>query len=332
MRNRHATLLFTLICIGLGAPVRAEGPGLQPVPIVEWKGVYGQIAARDRIPARARLGGTLVDLAVVEGDAVTAGQPIARIVDEKLAFQLSALAAQRGGLVAQLATAETDLKRGQDLLQRGVITAQGMDALRTAVDVLKGQIAALDAQSDVITQQEREGTVLAPADGRVLEVPTAKGGVVLPGETIATIAAGGTFLRLSIPERHAASLHQGDRIEVEGPDGPRSDTLSRLYPLIQNGRVLADVEMAGLPDAFIDYRILVRLPVGTRMALMVPATSLRHSAGLDFVGVAEGGATRLRAVVPGQHQVMAGVEMVEILSGLASGDHVIDPAPEAADD
>lgn len=327
MRIWYGIVLFACLLPLAGLPGRAEVPGLQPMQIVEWKGVYGQIEARDRIPARARLGGTLVDLSVVEGDAVTEGQPIARIVDEKLAFQLSALAAQRGGLAAQLGTAQTDLKRGQDLLQRGVITAQGLDALRTQVDVLNGQIAALDAQSDVITQQEKEGTVLAPAAGRVLEVPTAKGGVVLPGETIATIAAGGTFLRLSIPERHAASLHEGDKIEISGPSGAQSGTLSRIYPLIQNGRVVADVEIAGLPDTFIDARILVRLPVGTREALMVPATALRLTAGLDFVGVEADGATVMRAVVPGAHQVINGVEMVEILSGLDAGDHVLDPAP-----
>lgn len=330
MRTWPGVVLVAALSTLMAHAVLAEANGLQPRQIAEWKGVYGQIEPRDRIPARARLGGTLVDLSVVEGDAVKAGQSIARIVDEKLAFQLSALAAQRGGLAAQLGTAQTDLKRGQDLLQRGVITAQGLDALRTQVDVLNGQIAALDAQSDVITQQEKEGTVLAPSDGRVLEVPTAKGGVVLPGETIATIAAGGTFLRLSIPERHAASLHAGDRIEISGAAGTQPGTLSRIYPLIQNGRVQADVEIAGLPDSFIDARILVRLPVGTRSALMVPATALRHVAGLDFAAVEAGGATLMRAVVPGEHQTLDGVEMVEILSGLEVGDHVLDPAPAEA--
>ena len=156
----------------LATIAQAETPALQPTTITEWKAVYGQVAARDRIPARARLGGTLVDLTVVEGDLVKAGQPIGRIEDEKLAFQLSALAAQHGALDAQLANAQTELARGENLLKQGVTTAQGLDALRTQVDVLKGQIAALDAQAEVIGQQVKEGTILAPADGRVLDIST----------------------------------------------------------------------------------------------------------------------------------------------------------------
>ena len=306
----------------------AQTLALQPTTITEWKAVYGQVEARDRIPARARLGGTLVDLSVVEGDTVTAGQPIGRIEDEKLAFQLSALTAQRGALDAQLSNAQVELTRGESLLKQGVTTAQGLDALRTQVDVLKGQIAALDAQADVITQQIKEGTVLAPADGRVLDVPVSKGGVVLPGEAVALIGGGGTYLRLSIPERHAPSLHAGDKIEISDGGATQSGTLSRVYPLIQNGRVIADVDVAGLTDSFVDARVLVRLAVGQRDALMVPATALSSTGGLDFVGVQGASGPMQRSVVPGEHQTVGGVDMVEILSGLEAGDVVVSGAAQ----
>ncbi|MBI1171046.1 efflux RND transporter periplasmic adaptor subunit [bacterium] len=305
----------------------AEAPALQTTRVIEWKAVYGQVESRDRIPARARLGGTLTDLSVIEGDLVTAGQPIGQIVDEKLAFQLSALAAQKSSVEAQLANAQTELKRGEDLLKQGVATAQGLDALRTQVNVLNGQLAAMNSQADVIAQQEKEGTILAPVAGRVLDVPVAKGGVVMPGEVIATIGGGGTFLRVAVPERFAQSLHQGDKIELAGTNGAETGTLSRVYPLIQNGRVVADVEIPGLSDTFVDARMLVRLPTGSRQALMVPATALTSLAGLDFVGVEDGGATVMRAVVPGQHQQVAGVDLVEVLSGLEVGDHVLPQAP-----
>ncbi len=325
-------LPFLSLCFAIFASISgvatAQTAALQPTTITEWKAVYGQVEARDRIPARARLGGTLIDLSVVEGDAVTAGQPIGRIEDEKLAFQLSALTAQRGALDAQLSNAQVELTRGESLLKQGVTTAQGLDALRTQVDVLKGQIAALDAQADVITQQVKEGTVLAPADGRVLDVPVSKGGVVMPGEAIALIGGGGTYLRLSIPERHAPSLHAGDKIEISDGGATQSGTLSRVYPLIQNGRVIADVDVAGLADSFVDARVLVRLAVGQRDALMVPATALSSTGGLDFVGVQGASGPMQRSVVPGEHQTVGGVDMVEILSGLEAGDIILAGAAE----
>ena len=199
------SLLTTALMTVLSWPAFAEPVTVASVAITEWKAVYGTIEARDRIPARARLGGTLVELSVVEGDEVAAGQALARIVDDKLDFQLASLAAQRAGLSAQLANAEADLKRGEELLKNGVTTTQRVDALRTQVDVLTGQIAALNAQGEVVTQQAKEGVVLAPVAGRVLDVPVTKGAVVMPGEVVAAIGGGGTFLRIVVPERHAGN-------------------------------------------------------------------------------------------------------------------------------
>jgi len=330
-------LFLILLALFFASPVLAQAGPVRSVLLTEWRSVYGQVTPRDRLPVRARLGGTLVDLTVVEGDLVTSGQAIGRTLDQKLDFQMTAFGAQRGAILAQLANAKAELTRGESLLKQGVTTAQGLDALRTRVQVLEGQLAALAAQADVVAEQINEGTLLAPADGRVLDVPVSKGAVVMAGEAVATIAAGGTFLRLSIPERHAGALHPGDRIEIETPSGTQSGTLSRIYPLIQNGRVTADIELDGLSDAFVDARVLVRLAVGQRRALMVPEAAIRVQAGLDFVavqGVSGRGVSGpvQRAVVPGAHQVVDGIPMVEILSGLQVGDVLAGDMPEAADE
>jgi hypothetical protein len=77
--------------------------------------------------------------------------------------------------------------------------------------------------------------------------------------------------------------------------------------------------------------MLVRLPVATREALMVPAADIVTRAGLDFVGIATGEGVALRSIVSGQPQLVDGVAMVEVLSGLQAGDVVV-PAPEASHD
>ncbi|WP_372837929.1 efflux RND transporter periplasmic adaptor subunit [Phaeovulum sp.] len=324
-----AVIPLSALTLAFAEPAAAEPLTLVPQTLTEWKAVYGTIEARDRMPARARLSGTLIELSVIEGDLVVAGQELARVVDDKLDFQLAALAAQKDGLQAQFTNASADLQRGEELLKNGSTTTQRVDALRTQVDVLSGQIAALDAQAEVITQQQREGIVLAPASGRVLDVPVARGAVVLSGEPIAVIGGGGIFLRISVPERYIANLKEGGEIRISDAEGPVSGTLSRVYPLIEGGRVVADVEIDGLPDGYIGARMQVRLPVGSRDALMVPATSLVTRDGLDFVAVETSDGAVLRIVVPGQHEQRAGVEMVEILSGLRAGDVVV-PADEVA--
>ncbi|MFN3992355.1 MAG: efflux RND transporter periplasmic adaptor subunit [Tabrizicola flagellatus] len=323
-------LLSSLLAVAVlsAGSLLAEPFTVSAKPVTVWKSVYGSVEARDRIPARSRIGGTLVELSVNEGDLVTAGQEIARIVDDKLDFQLAAIAAQREALSAQLANAEIDLKRGEDLLKNGVTTTQRVDALRTQVDVLKGQIASLVAQADVVTQQAKEGVVLAPVAGRVLDVPVTKGAVLMPGEVVAVVGGGGTFLRLAVPERHATALDAGDKIRITEGGEDREGTLARVYPLIEGGRVTADVEIDGLPDNFVGKRMLVSLPVAEREALLVPETTLVTRAGLDFVGVKTPEGVALRSIVPGEIQMIDGMPMVEVITGLVAGDVVL-PASEA---
>lgn len=320
MRPMLAALLLTALPAVALAQVRAP---LQPVTITEWKAVYGQIETKDRIPARARIGGTLTDLTVTEGDMVSAGQRLGLIVDQKITFQLNAIDAQLKALQAQLANARTELTRAQDLRARGVSTTQQVDQLQTQVDVFANQITSTEAQKKVIEEQAAEGAVLAPISGKVLEVPLTKGAVVLPGEAVATLGGGGVFLRLAVPERFATSLQQGAVIHIETTGGSTEGRLAKIYPLIQGGRVTADVSVDHLPDGFVNARVLVRLPVGTRKALMVPASAVRSEAGLDFVTVEEGGKDWQRTVVPGEHRSVDGADMVEILSGLQAGDRVV---------
>ena len=319
----RALILAAVLAATLPLRVLAEDLPLAPMSVTEWKAVYGRIEAQSRIPARARLGGTLVTLDVIEGDLVTAGQVLAQVVDAKISYQLAAIDAQSQALVAQLGNAKTELTRGEDLLVRGVTTAQRLDALRTQVEVLMGQIAAVGADRKVVEQQALEGSVLAPISGRVLSVPVAAGAVVLPGEAVATIGGGGIFLRIAVPERHAAFLQEGAEIEIETTLGASQGTLARIYPLIENGRVIADVEVPDLPESFIDARVLVRLPVDIRTALMVQESAVITRTGLDFVEVKDTDGPVLRTVVLGQHEVIDGVAMVEILSGLVAGDWVV---------
>lgn len=308
-----------------GATALAEAAApivLVPMSLTDWKPVYGRIEARDTLPARARIGGTLSELTVAEGDSVTAGQPIARITDDKLDFQLKAVQSQLEALSAQLANAEADLKRGEALKDRGVTTAQRLDALRTQVDVMKGQIAAQQAQARVIEQQKAEGSVLAPVAGRVLTVPVAPGAVVMPGEPVVTVGGGGFFLRLAIPERHAMALQQGAAIPVELGGTMAKGKLARIYPQIENGRVIADVELPQIDSAFVDARVLVRVPIGQRPALTIPATAIRNVSGLDMVTLQGADGPVQRVIVPGAHHTVDGADMVEVVTGLAPGDAI----------
>ncbi|SSC72930.1 unnamed protein product [Ciceribacter sp. T2.26MG-112.2] len=310
------------------ASFAAETIRLDAVKIPEWKAVYGRVEARDSVSARARIGGTVVDLKVTEGDDVKAGDVIAVVKDDKIDFQIAAIEAQLLGLRASLENAQSELTRGEELIKRGVTTAQRLDALRTQVDVVRNQIAAAEAQRSVVVEQGKEGAVLAPADGKVLTVPVTKDAVIMAGEPVATIGGGGFFLRLAIPERHADLLRQDASIEIDSGNGnghQSTGRLAKIYPEIDNGRVIADVEVEDLPTAFVNKRLLVRVPVGERDALLLPVNALTNRFGVDYVTVRSGEGTAERAVVTAKPILHDGREMTEILTGLAAGEEVLLP-------
>ena len=323
----HAAAALTLAA-GLVAtsPVLATDTstlGMQTVP--EWKAVYGRVEARDLVPARARIGGTVVELLVSEGDTVAAGQRIAMVQDDKLVFQVAAIDAQLGVLDAQLSRAEAELSRGRSLVERGVSTAQRLEQLQTDVEVTRNQIVATQAQLSVVVQQGEEGAVLAPVSGVVLGVPVTRDTVIMAGEAVATVGGGGFFLRLAIPERHADALKEGAEIRVSASGAEAMGRLAKVYPRIQNGRVVADVEFERLDTTFVDARVLVEVPIGTRPALLVPRSALTTRSGLDFVRVRQDGRDVERAVVPGETVRRDGALFVEILTGLAAGETIVVP-------
>ena len=129
---------------------------------------------------------------------------------------MKSLDAQIAGLEAQLEQAQTDLTRAEDLFARGTIPKTRLDEARTAFNVASNAHRARIAERSVVEQQLAEGKVLAPTAGRVLKVPVTAGTVILPGETVATIAEQNFVLRLRVPERHALFLKAGDTVRVDG--------------------------------------------------------------------------------------------------------------------
>ena len=317
--------IYLLAGLVLSGPAAAATQTLQPTVITEWKAVYGTIEARDTITARARIGGTIVELTVSEGDTVRSGQKIAVVHDEKLAFQIAAMDAQINALQSQLSTAQTDLSRAETLVLRGVTTAQQLDAMRTQVAVTQNQIISTQAQRSVIVQQQSEGEVDAPSEGRILTVPVTKGAVIMAGETVSTVGGGGLFLRLAIPERHTAFLTENATIKINANGRQLSGRLAKIYPQINNGRVIADVETDQLDTPFVNARVLVEVPVGERTALLVPETAVATHSGLDFVKVDDGATEVERAVITGGHIERPDGRFIEILTGLAQGDKVVVP-------
>ena len=294
----------------------------------EWKAVYGRVeAATPCRRARASAASSLIS-----PSPKATGRRRARTsppcVTTRSPSRSPRSTRRSRALQSQLATAETELTRGEALVEQGRGDGAAARPAAHQVDVTRNQLAAAEAQRSVVVQQGAEGEVLAPGDGRVLTVPVTRGAVILAGEPIATIGGGGFFLRLAIPERHAATLKEGAADPHRPPDGarsqpggsPRSIRRSRTAASSPTSRSTASTTPSSTRACWSRSGRQRR----ARCWCRAPPSTTRS--GIDFVTRrAKAAPTTARAVVLGEALAAGRRAVVEVLTGLASGDVVVMP-------
>ncbi|MGC0396630.1 RND family efflux transporter MFP subunit [Bradyrhizobium liaoningense] len=325
-------LLAAFAAIGLsGTPATAaETLVVARQSVADEKAVFATVESTSVVPARGRIGGTVVQLKVREGDRVAAGQAIATIGDEKLVLQMRSLDAQIEALQAQANQAQLDFSRTEGLVERGILPRIKLDEQRTALNVAENGLRAKTAERAVINEQLIQGQVLAPADGRVLKRLITIGSVVLAGDPIVTVAQQNFKLRLRVPERHARLLKAGDRIRVDGAEfvgeAAKSGVIDLVYPQIEEGRVIADATVEGLGEYFVGDRLRVWISGGARPAFVIPSSYVTSRFGIDYVRLQKDSGTIDVPVQRGRElPTLAHPDGLEILSGISAGDQLVQP-------
>jgi RND family efflux transporter MFP subunit len=323
-------VLGVVVALMLPALASAETLTVVERPIADEKAVFATVESISVVPARSRIGGTVAELHVREGDAVTRGQAIAVVGDEKLVLQMKSLDAQIEALQAQADQAQIDFSRIEGLVERGTLPRVKLDEARTALNVADNGLRARTAERAVVQQQLSEGQVLAPADGRVLKKQVSVGSVMLPGDAVAMIAQQDFKLRLRIPERHARLLKAGDKIRIEGAESGEEAikwaVLDLVYPQIEEGRVIADAKVEGLGEYFVGDRLRVWISGGTRPAFVIPSSYVTTRFGIDYVQLRQGERTILVPVQRGRDlRSPDRPNELEILSGIRAGDQLVHP-------
>lgn len=307
------------------APRPAEGERLavRQSQLPQHKPVAAEIATRDQAEALARIPGTLVELTVREGDQVTKGQPIGRVVDSRLSHETSAFAAQAAAAEAQAEAARAELSRIQYLYGKGVYAKARLDQAQAAARSADAQTRAARSQRSASAAVAGQGAIIAPATGRVLRADIPQGSVVAPGMSVATITAGPPLLRLDLPEALARQLAKGTSVTIQddGELSGRRGTIVQLYPAVSGGRVRADAEVAGLSTELVGRRVTVLVDVGAHPGIVVPRRFVATRYGLDYVEVI--GRDGSAAAVPVQTAPTGDPGRIEILSGVSPGDVLI---------
>jgi RND family efflux transporter MFP subunit len=323
----------------------------------------GYVTPRRRATVAAKITARVVEMLADEGMIVQAGQVLARLDDsdaqKRLAAARAGLDVARANvpvLEVNLANAERELKRQQDLEKEGVASVQALDLARTTRDGLKAQLAAahegvLQGQANVaMAEQDVENcTVRAPFAGIVVSKDAQ------PGEMVSPVSAGSGFTRTGI-----ATIVDMESLEVEVDVSesyiarvtPQQKVVATLdaYPDWQiPARVRTVIPTADRQKATVKVRISFEaldpriLPdMGVKVAFLgeerrsdqprvqalVPREAVREVQGKQVVFAYRDGALERRAVSVGS----ARGSDLEIIAGLSPGDQVVVRGPEGLHD
>jgi membrane fusion protein (multidrug efflux system) len=258
---RLGTLAVALAALAAHAQPAAN-VRLDPVReevVAQQRDATGQIVTLRRSVVATQEAGLVLQMDLEPGDAVEQGAVIARLDDDRARLELQrwearleadrALIQQRE---AEMARAERDLVRIEQLATRASAGESELDQARTDVQSRKAQLA--EAQATLRTSEAElalarraleDMTIRAPFDGSVVSKLTEEGQWVSQGAGLVTIVSLTQLeARADIPERSVGALQVGDRaIELKIPalgmrlQGelihivPEADSLSRLFPI-----------------------------------------------------------------------------------------------------
>jgi RND family efflux transporter MFP subunit len=256
---------------------------------------------------------------------------IGRVVDSRLGYEGAAYGAQAAAAQAQAAQAEAELSRIRFLRQNGVYAQARLDQAEAAARAARAGVAAARAQQSAVNAVAGQGAIIAPSSGRVLMAPIPPGSAVGPGTSVATITSGAMILRLELPETLMGQVRVGSAViatglAVEGSPAARA-TVSRVYPAVTGGQMMADVDMPGLGSTMVGRRVTARVATGDRQAIVVPRRFVETRYGIDYVSIIS--RTGVVTSVPVQIAPSDEVDRVEILAGVKAGDVLMATAPAA---
>jgi RND family efflux transporter MFP subunit len=296
--------------------------------------VSGALRAEREATVRAEVGGSILQVAVEEGQAVRAGDLVARIEARALEDVYSSAQSSVRSAEQALKVAEREADRTATLVKGGALAERDLDMARNAVSAAQAQLADAVARLASAQKQFGDTVIRAPITGVVSRRPVNRGDVVTPGTEVATIIDPSSMrLEAGVPSDALASLRVGAPVEfrVRGYGeqrftgriqriSPAADPVTRqvtIFVGIPNtgGRLVAGLFAEG------------RVTTETRQVLVVPSTAVETTDVRPWVlRVRDGKAERV-SVELGVRDERS--ERVELVSGVSEGDVLLTGAAHA---
>jgi RND family efflux transporter MFP subunit len=344
MRRRWTGLAVVLAALASACGAEAEKSATPPAPppvqigaenvvtvhtgtVVVGPIISGELKAEREATVRAELGGSMLQVAVEEGQAVARGTLLGRIETRTLDDARQSASSAVRSAENQLALARRETERTEQLVKAGALAARELDVALSNVSSAEAQLA--DAKSRLASAERALGDAVlhSPIAGIVSRRAVNVGDVVSVGTELFTIIDPSSMrLEAAVPSDDLSQLRVGATVDftVRGYTqrfaghieriAPQADAATRQVPIFVS---IPNVEGRLVAGLFAEGRVVSESAQG----LVVPANAINTAGQTPWVLRVTGGRTEKVDVTVGLRDPRT--EQIQVASGLNEGDTLL---------
>lgn len=308
---------------------------VQPRELIQSLPITGTVKAVNFAAIKSRVAGEVKAFTVREGDAVKAGQVLARIDPVEYQNRWEQAREQADAARAQLDIAQRQWDTNRALVDQGFIAKVALDNSQASLQAAQASYRAAVAGAEVARKALDDASLRAPFDG-VIASRLAQAGerVAVDVKLLELVDPSQLEVEVALSASDSIDVRVGQmaQLQVEDRPGVLTARVKRISPSAQAGTRSVLVFLSLDPQPGLRHGLFVKGTLGTTRsrALAVPLEAIRTDRARPYVQVVDGEQVAHRPVEMGLRGTDAnGSEANQIwvaVQGLNEGDAVLQGA------
>ncbi|MCE3273230.1 MAG: secretion protein HlyD [Ramlibacter sp.] len=266
--------------------------------------ISGSLKAVNSAFVKARVAGELQGLVLREGDAVKAGQVVARVDPVEVRARMQQAQQQADAARAQIDIAQRQYDNNKALVDQGFISRSALDTSQNNLAGARATHQAALAAVDVARKALDDTVLRAPISGIVAQRLAQPGErIAIDGRVIEIVDLGRLEMEATLAAADSVDVRVGQsaQLQVEGSARPLAARVVRINPSAQAGSrsvlaYLAIADTAGLRQGLF---VQGTIATGSASGVAVPLSALRTDKPAPYVQVVENNRVGHKPVQPG---------------------------------
>lgn len=279
--------------------------------------ISGALKAVSSAIVKARVAGELQGLTVREGDAVQAGQVIARIDSTEFQARVRQARQQAQAARAQVVIAQRSFDNNRSLVEQGFISKTALESSAATLATAQANYQAAQAGAEIATKSLEDTVLRAPISGQISQR------MAQPGERVGIDARIVEIIDLSRLELEASvgatdsmnvGLGQTAILQIEGTANPVRAKVVRINPSAVAGSRAVQVYLGVEPRVGLRQGLFAQgmLGIAQVKTLAVPVNAVRTDKPQPYVQLVSGQEIHHQTVELGARGEVDDKAMVEI--------------------